>query len=96
MEAWMNNPVFKNMEPAKVELIKTVVEKTSGQKKNDLAPIMMSLITGARKQGVSFTPDEFSLILGIFKEGKSQAECNKIDKTVSMIRNLMEKNSGKS
>lgn len=96
MEAWMNNPAFKNMEPVKVELIKSVVEKTSGKKQSELAPVMMSLITGARKKNISFTPDEFTLILSIFKEGKSQAECEKMDKAVIMIRNLMEKNGGKA
>lgn len=93
MNDWLNHPDFKTMDTAKIELIKTVITQTEGKKKNDLAPIMMSLITGAKKKNINFTPDEFSLIMGIFKEGKSQAECAHIDKMVAMARNLMKNNS---
>ena len=35
---------------------------------------MMSLIAGANKRGIRFTPDEISLILSAIKEGKSKQE----------------------
>src|SRR5699024_10495916 len=58
---WMNNPAMKNIDPAKLELIRMAAERTSGKSGRDLAPIMLALITNANKQGIRFSPDEVSL-----------------------------------
>ena len=68
MNDWMNNPAMKNIDPIKLELIKTAASKTSGKSGKELAPIMMALISGANKQGIRFTPEEMTLILDILKE----------------------------
>ena len=47
-------------------------EKTSGKSGRDLAPVMLALITSANKQGLSFSPDEVTLILEILKKGENQ------------------------
>ena len=52
------------------------------------SPVMMSLITGANKRGIRFTPDEISLILSAIKEGKSKQEQAQIDQMVQMIRTI--------
>ena len=86
---WINHPNLKNMDPIKLELIKTASSQTSDKKGNDLAPILFSLITNARKKSIRFTPDEFTLILEILKEGKSEKERKQIDKTVNMVRSML-------
>ena len=65
MNDWMNNPAMKNIDPIKLELIKTAASKTSGKSGKELAPIMMALISGANKQGIRFTPEEMTLILSL-------------------------------
>ena len=50
---------------------------------------MMALITSANKHGIKFTPDEFTLIMDIFKEGKSDTEKQQIDQTIQMVRQYM-------
>lgn len=72
MNDWMNNPAMKNIDPIKLELIKTAASKTSGKSGKELAPIMMALISGANKQGIRFTPEEMTLILDILKDGKAK------------------------
>ena len=69
MEEWMNNPAIKNLDPAKLELIKMAASRTNGKSGKDLAPVMLALITGANKQGIRFSPDEVTLILEIMKQG---------------------------
>ena len=78
MNDWMNNPAMKNIDPIKLELIKTAASKTSGKSGKELAPIMMALISGANKQGIRFTPEEMTLILDILKDGKSKEEREQI------------------
>lgn len=95
MNDWMNNPAMKNIDPIKLELIKTVASKTSGKSGKELAPIMMALISGANKQGIRFTPEEMTLILDILKDGKSKEEREQIDRTINMASSLFRKHNGK-
>ena len=84
MNEWMDHPAMKNIDPAKLELIKMAAQKTSGKSGRDLAPVMLALITSANKQGIRFSPDEVSLILEILKDGKSKEEQAQIDRTMRM------------
>ena len=95
MNDWMNNPAMKNIDPIKLELIKTAASKTSGKPGKELAPIMMALISGANKQGIRFTPEEMTLILDILKDGKSKEEREQIDRTINMASSLFRKHNGK-
>ena len=89
---WMNNPLLKNMDPIKLELIKTAAHQTAGKSGNSLAPVLMSLITSANRKSIRFTTDEITMILNILKEGKSPQEQQQIDQTVQMVSSMMAKN----
>lgn len=65
--------------------------RTSGKSGRELAPIMLTLITNANKQGIRFSPDEVNLILEIMKEGKSKEEQEQIDRTVKMTSSIFRK-----
>ena len=90
-EEWMNNPAMKNIDPAKLELIRMAASKTSGKTGKELAPVMLALITSANKQGIQFTPDEVTLILEILKQGKSKEEQEQIDRTVQMTSSIFKR-----
>ena len=88
---WMNNPAMKNIDPAKLELIRMAASKTSGKTGKELATVMLALITSANKQGIQFTPDEVTLILEILKQGKSKEEQEQIDRTVQMTSSIFKR-----
>ena len=83
MNEWMEHPDLANLDPLKQELIRTAALKAGGKNGKALVPVMMSLIAGANKRGIRFTPDEISLILSAIKEGKSKQE-----QMVQMIRTI--------
>ena len=89
MNDWMNNPAMKNIDPIKLELIKTAASKTSGKSGKELAPIMMALISGANKQGIRFTPEEMTLILDILKDGKSKEEREQIAQVCAAYKKVI-------
>lgn len=93
MNEWMNHPAMKNMDPAKLELIKMAARETAGKSGRDLAPVMLALISGANRREIRFTPDEISLILEILKEGKSPEEQAQIDKTVQMTSSVFRRHT---
>lgn len=90
MEEWMNHPAMKNLDPVKLELIRTAARQTEGKSGKALAPVMLSLIVSANKRGIRFTPEETDLILAIMKEGKSDSEKKKIDHMVDSVRKTKE------
>jgi len=91
MEKWMNHPDLKNLDPVKIELLKRAQQQTKGKSGKDLAPVMMALITGANQRGIRFSTKEITLIMDLLKEGKSKEEQQKIDQTVHMVENLLNK-----
>ena len=90
---WMNNPAMKQIDPAKLELIRMAAERTAGRSGRDLVPVMLALINGADRQGIRFTPDERTLILEILKEGKSEEEQAQIDRTAKMAGSIFRKHA---
>lgn len=89
MNEWMNNPLLKNMDSAKLELIRMAASQTNGKSGKDLAPILMALITNANKKGIQFTSEEINLILEILKEGKTKEEQAQMDRMIAMVRTML-------
>ncbi|MEF9839710.1 MAG: hypothetical protein RR791_01975 [Lachnospiraceae bacterium] len=90
MNNWLNNPLLKNMDPTKLELMKTVAAQTVGKSDHDMAPILLSLITNANKKGIQFTRDEMDLVIDLLKEGKPKKEQIQIDKMLQMARSFLQ------
>ena len=90
---WINNPLLKDMDPIKLELIKTAAAQTAGKSGNSLAPVLMSLITSANRKGIRFSSEEITLILNILKQGKSPKEQQQIDQTVQIVSSMLKKGS---
>ena len=52
MKEWMNHPAMKNLDPVKLELIRSAAKQTEGKTGKALAPVMLSLIVSANKRGI--------------------------------------------
>lgn len=88
---WINDPMLQNMDPLKIELIKTAASQVDGKSSKSLPPILMSLIMSANRKGIRFSSKEMTLILSLLKQGKSEQEQKQIDKTVEMVSSMMTK-----
>ncbi len=91
MNEWMNHPAMQGIDPIKMELIRTAAAQTQGKSGKALAPVMMALITSANKKGIQFTPDEFSLVLSVLKDGKTKEEQEQIENMVRMVSAYMKR-----
>lgn len=92
MNEWMNHPAMKNIDPLKLELIKSAATQTKGKSGKSLVPVMMALITSAQKKGIQFSSDEASLIIEILKEGKTPEEQTQIENMLKMVSSYMQNN----
>ena len=88
---WINDPMLQNMDPLKIELIKTAAAQVDGKSSKSLPPILMSLIMSANRKGIRFSSEEMTLILSLLKQGKSAQEQQQIDKTVEMVSSMLTK-----
>ena len=86
---WTTHPGMNNLDPLKREIIRTAAKQVQGKSGNQMATVMMALITSARKHNISFSPEEISLILEILKDGKSPDEKKQIDNIVAMVMNVI-------
>lgn len=93
MNEWINNPMLKNIDPIKLDLIQKAASQVSGKSGKELAPVMLALITSANRQKIQFSQEEISLILEILKEGKSKEEQAQIDQTIQMVTSMIRKNT---
>lgn len=86
---WKNDPSLKNIDPGKLSLLQNLAEQGGGRSPSDMLPFLMSAAAKGRKNGLSFSSEEISAVLGVLKSGKSPKEAAKIDQIVrlmSMIR----------
>lgn len=88
---WLDDPLLKDMDPAKIELIKMAASQMEGKNGKSAPPVMMSLITSANRKGIRFSSEEVTLILKILKQGKSPQEQRQIDQTVQMVSSMLTK-----
>ena len=89
MNEWMNHPAMETLDPVKLELIKAAAAQTKGKTGNSMATVMMALISSAKKNNISFSHEEMTLILDILKDGKSKEEQGQIDSMVTMVTSMM-------
>ena len=88
---WINDPMLQNMDPLKIELIKTAAAQTAGKNGKALPPVLMSLIMSANRKGIRFSSEEMTLILNLLKQGNSSQEQQQIDKAVEIVSSMMTK-----
>ena len=89
MNDWMNHPAMENIDPVKLELIKAASSKINGKSDNQMATVMMALISSAKKNNISFSQEEMTLILYILKDVKSKEEQGQIYSMVTMVTSMM-------
>ena len=92
LPTWKYHPALAGMDPKKLFLLTKVSEKIEGKSQNDILPILMAAMTSARKQNISFTPQEFEILFSILKEGKSEQEVQQINQTINFAQNILSKN----
>lgn len=89
---WKNHPALAGMEPKKIFLLTKVSEKIEGKSEQELLPILMAALTSARKQNITFTPEEFEILFTILKEGRSEQEISRMNQTMDFARNVLSRN----
>ena len=80
------NPAFQNISPEKLAFLMNFMNQEKPDSSRDMMTFLMSFVTKARNQNLSFTTDETDFIIQHLREGLNPTEQQRIDRVLQMLR----------
>lgn len=78
--------IFKTMHPTKIQVMKELAQNMKGKDMKQAAPFLMTASTQLKNQGLSFTPEEVSVLMEIMTKGMSAQEKAKVEMMKNIVR----------
>ena len=85
-DSWMNNPSLKDIDPQKLMLLMQLQNQAGGKSINEILPFLLASTNKMKKDGISFSSNEFQLIFEVLKQGKSEEEIHKMNQMIQMFQ----------
>lgn len=76
---------LQNLDPQKLKLILTLLERTKGKSMNEALPAIMEISSTMQQQQISFTPEERSILFTMLKSNMTPDEQRKLDMMQSLL-----------
>lgn len=86
--SWMKDPSLKGIDHAKLQMLMNFASQGKGKSQNDMLPFLMAAARQSQASGTSFSSQEADLIVNVMKQGKSPEEAAKIDRMITMLRQM--------
>ena len=83
--SWINHPAMKNMDARKMRVIVNLLNEVEGQPIEASLPAIMRANQELKRQGLSFTPQEQSVIMDVIGKDLSPAQKQKIEMVKTML-----------
>lgn len=83
--------IFKTMHPVKIKIMKDLAAKMEGKKVQQAAPYLMEAMNELNRHGLTFTPQESSVLIEILSQDMSPQDKAKVE----MMRHAAQKNNRK-
>ena len=81
---WMSDPLVKDIDPAKLDFLQSIVFESRGKSQKELLPFLMQVIKKGKAIQLSFTDDEMSSIMTAIKNNSTPEELEQINKFMAM------------
>ncbi len=89
--SWINDPSLKGIDHTKLQMLMQFAAQGKGKSQHDLLPFLMAAARQSQSNGTSFSSQEADLIINVMKQGKSPEETAKIDRMLTMLRQIRKK-----
>ena len=83
---WMNDPRVSNISPAKRALLESLIQNSKGKKQKDLLPFLTSAMNEAKRQNLSLTSDEASLLIEVLMDNLTPNEKEKATQVLNLAK----------
>ena len=87
-DSWMDHPSLAGLDPAKLAMLNSFAQQSSGKSPNELLPLLMAAASRIRANGTRFSKEEINAIIEVLKAGKSPEEIARMDKIIQMMKVL--------
>lgn len=84
--SWMNDPSLSGIDPKKLMMLMQLKNQAGGKSMNEILPFLLAATSGMKKDGVTFSQDEFRLIFDVLKQGKSGEEVDRMNRMVQLFQ----------
>lgn len=84
---WMSDPLVADIDPAKLEFLKSIVFESRGKSQKELLPFLMQVVKKGKASQLSFTDEEMSAIMAAIKSNSTPEELEQINKFMAMHKN---------
>lgn len=75
-----------NMDQKKAALLNNFAAMAKNKTNNDMLPLLLAFSNKAKKEGISFTPDETNHVIEILKKDLKPEEQKKLDVFLQMLK----------
>lgn len=83
---WMSDPLLADIDHTKLEFMQKLVFELHQLSEKERLPFLLALAGRAKKENISFTPDEIEKIISVVKEHSTPEEVKKMDQILKMFK----------
>ncbi len=77
--AWMQDEAVKDIPPEKLRFLEEMFQKGHGKTQKELLKLLMPMMQRAKKENLTFTPQEMQAAISAIKHCSTEEELHKID-----------------
>lgn len=87
MPEWMSDPLVKEIPEKKLRFLGEMFTAGHGKSQKELMTFLMPMMKKAKKENLTFTPQEMNAAIAAIKKHSSQSELEKIEKILDKTKN---------
>jgi len=84
--AWMTDPLVKDIPERKLNFLGQMFATGQGKSQKELMSLMMPMMQKAKKENLTFTPQEMNAAIAAIKKHSSPEELQKIDNILNKTK----------
>lgn len=84
---WMSDPLVREIPEKKLRFLGEMFTQGHGKTQKELMSFLMPMMKKAKKENLTFTPQEMNAAIAAIKKHSSQQELEQIDKLLEKAKN---------
>ena len=83
---WMSDPLVNNIPEKKLKFLEEMFTQGHGKTQKEMMTFLMPMIKKAKKENLTFTPQEMNAAIAAIKKHSSEEEKKQIDKILDKAK----------
>ena len=91
MPAWMSDPLVKDIPKKKLDFLGQMFAESQGKSQKELMASLLPMMTKARQENLSFTPQEMTAAIAAIRNHSNEEELKQIDNILEKTKDIGKK-----